>query len=67
MIRLYWLSEDGQAELPMGEWPEDWQGDREQTEADALRDMLSQCGSDTERAAVGAGSFHWVVDEYEEG
>ena len=67
MIRLYWLSADGQADLPMGSWPDDWQGDREEWQAAAERDALSQCGSEREREMILAGSWHWYDDEDQEG
>ena len=44
---LYWVSADGQRSLDMSG----------ATEEEALAELLEQCGTDAERAAILAGSF----------
>ena len=52
---LWWTAEDQQSCLPMGEFPT-----REAAEgaiAAAKTEMLNQCGEDSQRADIEAGSF----------
>lgn len=44
---VFWLSADGQNEIDMSG----------HTEAEALAELLEQCGTEAERAAILAGSF----------
>lgn len=52
---LYWISADGQASMPMGEYPS--REAAEAAEPAALEELLAQCGEESQRADIRAGSF----------
>jgi hypothetical protein len=56
---LYWRSADGQVDLYGGEHAADI--DKAAEAATFLRELLAQCGTETERASIAAGRVEWVA------
>ena len=55
---LYWRSADGQVDLYGGAHAADI--DKAAEAATFLRELLAQCGTETERASIAAGRVEWV-------
>ena len=61
MIALWWISKSGNiidGQIPMGEYATP--KDAERAIPGALAELLSQCGSEQERAAITAGT--WITE-----
>ena len=56
-ITLYWVAADGQADLSAGSFDPDTY--RNAAEAEFTAELLDQCGTDTEREQIAAGSMVW--------
>ena len=58
MFYLYWLSADGQSDIPMGEY--DTRQAAEAAMDGAMRELIDQCGDDDSRDAIKLGHFEIV-------
>jgi hypothetical protein len=56
-ITLYWVAADEQSDISGGTFAPDT--DRAVAEADFTAELLDQCGTDTEREQIAAGSMVW--------
>ncbi|MBK3745072.1 hypothetical protein G3A39_38420 [Paraburkholderia aspalathi] len=55
IYKLYWASEDSQGTIDIGEYSSEEEA--ENAKDDALTELISQCGTDEDRAGINAGSF----------